>query len=252
MDCSTPSFSVHHQLPELAQTHIHWVDDATQPSHPLSFPSPPTLSLSQHQSLFQWVGSLHQVAKVLELQLQHQSFQWIIRIDVLQDWLVWSPGCSRDSQESSPAPQFESISSSVLRLLYGPTRTSVHDYWKNHNFDYTDLCWQSEVFAFNTLSRFKNFLVACFLSSPHEAVDRGSWKAGNWDSGSDSAKIHCMSSGKSLTSFSPIFHFLENQGLDSLLGFNSPQLPPATLPPPPRLLLAFLQGVILSCRSPGV
>jgi len=74
MDCSTPGFPVHRQLPELAQTHVHRVGDAIQPSHPL-YPSPPAFNLSQHQGLFQGVSSLHQVAKVLELQLQHQSFQ---------------------------------------------------------------------------------------------------------------------------------------------------------------------------------
>ena len=85
MDCSTPGFPVHHQLPELAQTHVHWVSDAIQPSHPLSSPSPPAFNLSQPQGLFQWVSSLHQVAKVLELQLQlqHQSFQWIFRTHLL-------------------------------------------------------------------------------------------------------------------------------------------------------------------------
>ena len=74
IDCSTQGLPVHHQLLQLAQTHVHRVSDATQPSHPLSSPSP-AFSLSQHQGLFQWVSSLHQVAKVLELQRQHQSFQ---------------------------------------------------------------------------------------------------------------------------------------------------------------------------------
>ena len=83
MDCSSPGFPVHHQLPELTQTHVHWVSDAIQPSHPLLSPSPPTFSLSQHQGLFQWVSSLHQVAKVLKFRLQHQSFQWIFRTDFL-------------------------------------------------------------------------------------------------------------------------------------------------------------------------
>ena len=83
MNCSTPGFPVHHQLPELAQTHVHWVGDAIQPSHPLSSLSPPTLSLSQHQGLFQWVNSSHQVAEVLEFQLQHQSFKCIFRTDFL-------------------------------------------------------------------------------------------------------------------------------------------------------------------------
>ena len=74
MDCSTPGFPIHHQLLELAQTHVYRVNDAIQTFHPLSPPSPLAFNLSQHQSLFQWVRSLHQVAKVLELQLQHQSF----------------------------------------------------------------------------------------------------------------------------------------------------------------------------------
>ena len=82
MDCSTPGFPVLHHLPAFAQTHVHWVSDTTQSSHPLS-PSPPAPNPSQHQSLFQWVSSLHQVTKVLELQLQHQSFQWIFRVDFL-------------------------------------------------------------------------------------------------------------------------------------------------------------------------
>ena len=83
MDHSTPNFPVLHHLLEFAQTHVHWVNVATQPSCPLLSPSPPALNLSQHQGLFQWVSSLHQVAKVLELQLKHQSFQWIFRIDFL-------------------------------------------------------------------------------------------------------------------------------------------------------------------------
>ena len=83
MDCSMPGLPVHHQLPELTQTHVHWVSDAIQPSHPLSSPSPPAFHLSQHQGLFKWVSSSPQVAKVLEFQLQHQSFQWIFRADFL-------------------------------------------------------------------------------------------------------------------------------------------------------------------------
>ena len=94
----------------------------------------------------QWVGSSDQVAKVLELQLLYQSFQWIFKVDFLWDWLVWS--CSpRDSQESSSAPQFKSINSLALIFLYGPTLTSVHDCWRKHSFD-LDLCQQSDVFAF--------------------------------------------------------------------------------------------------------
>ena len=105
MDCSMPVFPVHHQLPELAQTHVHRVGDAIQPSHPMSSPSWSAFNLSQHQGLFHWVSSSHQVAKVLELQ---------------------------DSQESL-TPQFKSINSSVLSFLY--SCISIHDSWKNHSFN---------------------------------------------------------------------------------------------------------------------
>ena len=133
MECNTPDFPILHHLPELTQTHICWVSDAIQPSQPLSSPSPPALSLSQHQGLFQRVGSLHQVAKVLEFQLQHQhqSFQRIIRVDFLYDWLAGSPCSPRDSQESS-ASQCERINSSALSLLYGPILTSIY-IQKNHS-----------------------------------------------------------------------------------------------------------------------
>ena len=83
MNRSTPGLPVQHQHPESTQTHIHRVDDAIQPSYLLSSPSPPALNLSQHQGLFKWVSSSHQVAKVLEFQLQHQSFQWTPRTDLL-------------------------------------------------------------------------------------------------------------------------------------------------------------------------
>ena len=87
MDCSMPGLPVHYQLPELTQTHVHWVSDAILPSHPLPPSSPPTFNLSQHQGLCQWVNSLHQVTKVSELQLQHQSFQWTFRtISFRMDW----------------------------------------------------------------------------------------------------------------------------------------------------------------------
>ena len=118
MNGSTPGLPVLHQLPEFTQTHVHWVSDAIQPSYPLSSPSPPALNLSQHQGLFKWVSSSHQVAKVLEFQIQHQSFQWTPRTDLLLDGLVGSPCSPRNSQESSPTPQFKSINSSAwLRWL---------------------------------------------------------------------------------------------------------------------------------------
>ena len=131
--CSKPGSSVLHYFPEFAQVHVHWVDDAIQLSHPLLPPFLSMLNLSQHQDLFQWVSSFHQVAKVLELQLQHQSFQWIFRVDFLYDWLVWSPCCPRDSQESSPTPQFESSNSLALSPLYGPAFTSYMT--TGNNFD---------------------------------------------------------------------------------------------------------------------
>ena len=92
--------------------------------------SPPALNDSQHQGLFQWVSSSHQVSKVLKLQPQHWYFQWIFKVDFFWNWLVWSPWSPRDSQESSAASQFKSINSWALSLLYGPTLTFVHDYCK--------------------------------------------------------------------------------------------------------------------------
>ena len=113
---------------------LHWPEWAIL--LPLIFPSIRVFSSS------------HLVAKVLELHRQQQSFQGVPRVDILEDWLIWSPCFPRDSQVSSPGPQFESINSSVLCLLYCPTLTSTLDYWKDHSFDYTDLYWQSGVFAF--------------------------------------------------------------------------------------------------------
>ena len=123
MNRSTPGLPVHHQLPEFTQTHVHRVRDAIQPSYPRSSPFPPAPSPSQHQSLFQRVNSSHEVAKVLEFQLQHHSLQRNPRADLLQNGLVGSPCRPRDSQESSPTPQFKSINSSALSVL-----TSLENY----------------------------------------------------------------------------------------------------------------------------
>ena len=117
---STLGLPVHHLLPEFTQTHVHRVSDAVQPSHLLLSPSPPAPNPSEHQGLFQWVNSSHEVAKVLEFQLQHQSF----------DGLVGSSCSPRDSQESSPTPQFKSINSSALSFLHHTSLTSIHDQWK--------------------------------------------------------------------------------------------------------------------------
>ena len=124
MNHSTPGLPVHHQLPEFTQTHVYQVGDAIQLSHPLLSPSPPAPNPSHHQSLFQWVNSLHEVAKVLEFQLQHQSFQRTPRTDLLWGRLVGSPCSPRDSQESSPTPQFKSINSSALSFLHSPYMTT--------------------------------------------------------------------------------------------------------------------------------
>ena len=138
--CCTPSFLVQHQLLEFAQTHC-----------PLSRWCHPTISssiipFSSCLQSFPASGSFPvswlfiSGGQILELLLQHQSFLRIFRVDFLWDWLFWSPCSPTDSQELSPAPQFKSINFSVLSLLYGPTLTSVYDYWKNHSFDYMDLC----------------------------------------------------------------------------------------------------------------
>ena len=135
MNLSTPGLPVHHRFPEFTQIHAHQVDNAIQPSHPLSSPSPPAPNPSQHQGLFQWVNSSHEVAKVLEFQLQHKSFQWTPRIDLLQDGLVGSPCSPRASQESFPTTQFKSINFLAFSFLNSPTLTSIHDHWKNHSLD---------------------------------------------------------------------------------------------------------------------
>ena len=134
MNRSTPGLPVHHRLQESIQTHVHRVDDAIQSSHPLSSPSPPALNLSQHQGLpvSQLFASGGQRTGV---SLQHQSFQWTPRTDLLQDALVGSPCSPRDSQESSPTTQFKSVNCSALSFLYIPTLTFIHDHWKNHSLD---------------------------------------------------------------------------------------------------------------------
>ena len=132
VDGSMPGFPVLHHLLELAQTHVHWIHDAIQPSHPLSSPS--ALKLSQHQGLFYWVGSSHQVAEVLELQFPHPFFQYLGLISFTIDWFDLL--AVQGTLKFSPIPQFKSINSSTLSLPYGPTLTPITDCWTNHNFDY--------------------------------------------------------------------------------------------------------------------
>ena len=115
--CSMSDLPVPHHLPKFAQVHVHCISDALHPS-PLMPSTPSALNLFYHQRLFQWVSCLHQMIKILDLQLQHQSFQWIFRTDFLSHWLIWSPCSPRDSQESSPTLQFQNI----LSHCFMPTR----------------------------------------------------------------------------------------------------------------------------------
>ena len=135
MNRSMPGLPVHHQLPEFTQTHVHWVGDAIQPSHPLSSLSPPAPNASQHQGLFQWVNSSHHVAKVLEFQLQHSVLP-----TNTQDWspLGWTGWISLQSKGLSRVfsnTTVQKINSSVLSVLHSPNLTSIHDHRKNHSLD---------------------------------------------------------------------------------------------------------------------
>ena len=135
MHCSTPGLPVHHQLPEFTHTHVHWVHDAIQPSHPPLPPSPPALSLSQHQDLFpmsqfftsngQSVGTWA-LASVLPMNIQGWFPLGLTGLISLQ---------SKGLSESSSTAKFKDINSSMLSLLYAPTLTFIHDYWKNHTFE---------------------------------------------------------------------------------------------------------------------
>ena len=130
VNCSTPGLPVHHQPPEFTQTHVHRVSDAIQPSHPLSSPSPPAPNPSQDQSfpksqLFAWGGQSIGVSASASL-LPMNTQDWSP-----SEWTGWIPFSPRDSQESSPTPQFKSINS----LLHSRTLTSIHDHWKNHSLD---------------------------------------------------------------------------------------------------------------------
>ena len=135
MNCSTPGLPVHHQLLEFTQTHVHQVGDAIQPFHPLLSPSPPPPNPSQHQSLFQWVNSSHEVAKVSGVSASASFLPKNTQDWSPLEWTGWISLQSWDYQESSPTPQFKSINSSALSFLYSPTLTSIHDHWKNRSLD---------------------------------------------------------------------------------------------------------------------
>ena len=132
MDCSSPGFPAHHQLPELAQTHVHRVGDAIQTS--LSSPSPPAFNLSQHQDLFHESVLCIKWPKFWSFSFSiSPSNEYLGLISFRIDDLISLQ--SKDYQESSLTPQFKSINSLVLSFLYGPNFTSIHDYWKNHSFN---------------------------------------------------------------------------------------------------------------------
>ena len=146
MDCSTPGLLVHHQLPEFTQTHVHWVGDAIQPPHPLVvlllpsiFPNIRVFS-SESALRIRWPSTrVSASTSVLPMNIQNWfPLGWTGLISLQ----------SKDSQESSPKPQFKSINSLVLSLLYGPALMFIHDYQKDYSLDYMHLCWQSDVFAF--------------------------------------------------------------------------------------------------------
>ena len=155
MDCSMP-VSVHHQLLELTQAHVHWVSDAIQPSHSLLIPSPLVFNLSQDQGLpvSQFFTSVGQSIGA--------SASASVLPKNIQDWfpLGWSDWISSQSKGlSRVSSNFKCINSLAFSFLYSLILTSIHDYWKNHSFDKMDLYWQSNVSNFNSLSR----LVIAFL-----------------------------------------------------------------------------------------
>ena len=154
-----PDFPILHYLLEFAQNHDHWISDTIQPSHPQWPPTPPALNHSQHQGFFQWTGTSHQVVKILELQLQHQSFQWIFRLISFRiDWFDLLEVQGTLKVFSS----MKIINYLVLSLLYDPTLTSIQDCWKSHSFDCMDFVGKMRSLLFNKLSR---FVIAFILRS---------------------------------------------------------------------------------------
>ena len=147
-DCSTPAFPVLHYLPEFAQTHVHGVDDAIRPSSLPLPPSPSALSHSQDRGLFQWVSSSHQVANYWRFSFSiSPSNEYSGFISFRIDWF----DLLIIQRTVKSLLQHHSSKASILQcgsLHCGPTLTSIHDYWKSPSLDYTDLCRQSDIFAF--------------------------------------------------------------------------------------------------------
>ena len=146
VDWHITGFPVLPHHPEFVQVHVHWVGDALYPSHPLSSPSSPALSLSQQQGLFQMSQLFASGGQSIGASV------WVLPMNVLGWFPLGLTGLiSLKSKGLSSLLQHHDLKSSkslTLSFLYDPTCTSVHDYWKNHSFDYTDLCWQSDVSAF--------------------------------------------------------------------------------------------------------
>ena len=142
----TPGFPIHHQFPEVTQTHVHWVGDVTQPSYPLSSPSPlasvfPSIMVFSNESVL-WIRWP-----------KHWSFSFSITpsneyLGLISFRMDWFGLLEVQGTLNFSIPQFQSINSMALSLLYAQTHSSLHVYWKNHCFDYTDLCQQSDVSAF--------------------------------------------------------------------------------------------------------
>ena len=154
MDCSTPCFPVHHQLPELTQTHVHWVSDAIQPSHPLLLFSPFAFNLSQYQSF-----PMSQLFASGGQSIGASVWASVFPVNI-QDWFpsgltelisLLPKGLSRVFSSTT----IQKLSSSASSLFYGPTLISVPDYWKHHSFDYMDLCRQSDWCLY--------FLICCLV-----------------------------------------------------------------------------------------
>ena len=163
MNRSMPGFPVHHKLLEFTQIHVHWVSDAIQPSQPLPSPSPPAFNHSQHQGLFKWVSSSHQVAKILEFQLQHQSFQWtpktyfLFRMDWLDLLAVWGTLKSLLQHHSSKA-------SILLRSTYFIVQLSQRDITR---YKYNDIqkgfCLFSSSYKFSFLRSWEEKIISKML-----------------------------------------------------------------------------------------
>ena len=147
MNHSTPGLPVHHRLLEFTQTHVHWVSDAIQPSHPLSSPSPPAPNPSQHQSFLMsqlFTGGGQSCWSFSFSIIPSKEIPGLISFRM--DWLDLL--AVQGILKSSPTPQFKSINSSALSLFYGPTPISIHECWKSQSFDYMDPYWQSVVSVF--------------------------------------------------------------------------------------------------------